>query len=510
MPRLRLRLRTVLVVLSLSVLVLPAASLQVLRLYESALLRQTESALVAQGVIVSAAYRAAFRNQDGADLRGNPVDAMPAKLEPILDFADSPVHPPLPAALPGAAPDGLALRIGTDLTAILKEAKAVTWARIRVVDYQGVVVATTENDQGMSFAHGEEVRQALAGRTVSRLRRSVVPVSAPVALISQAASVRVFFASPIVLEGRSVGAVLLSRVPKTILDVLSRRLLLVMQGAALVLVLVVGVALVVARTLVLPIRRIARSADRLARGETHSFERGRPFRVIEVAQLAVSVEAMAHNLQHRASYVRDFTRHVNHEFKTPIAAMRGTVELLRDHLDDMTVEERRRFLDNVSTDVGRLERLTLGLLELSRADMANASSEVTDLLHVARCLAAAVHVPAGQAHARIPRTSAEAALKNLVENAMRYGASKVEVRTERSGANIVLRVEDDGPGISPGNRPHVFQPFFTTDRDRGGTGLGLSITQALIRHAGGDIELAPSRRGAAFRITLPAAEPPTP
>ena len=186
------------------------------------------------------------------------------------------------------------------------------------------------------------------------------------------------------VDGRLVGAVLLSRSPTTILVALYDKRFLLLQAAVLVIAVVVSIALLVARTLVLPIRRLGRAAGRLSRHETDHFEGGRPYRVIELAELAGSVQAMAESLQQRAGYVRDFARHVNHEFKTPIAAMRGAVELLREHIDQMTPEERRRFLANVDADIERLERLTMRLLELADADMANPSDEVTDVLDVAK------------------------------------------------------------------------------------------------------------------------------
>ncbi len=185
------------------------------------------------------------------------------------------------------------------------------------------------------------------------------------------------------------------------------------------------------------------------------------------------------------------------------------MEVLRDHLEDMTTAERTHFLDNVAADVERLDRLTLRLLELARADMSEASDEVTDVLDTARELGnGAVHVAPGQAMARIGRTSLEAVLGNLVDNAAQHGASRVDVRADREGDTVALRVEDDGEGISPGNRGRIFEPFFTTRRDRGGTGLGLAISQALVRNAGGAIELLPSTRGAAFRVSLPGAPAP--
>ena len=507
--RLRLRLRTVLLILSLFVLVLPIASLQLLRLYESVLLRQTQSSLTAQAAFAAAAYRAGLRRQLNEAIAGygKPLLASRRVRSAALDLAKSETLPPLAEGRPATRTDGLAHGVGAMMADVLRDAKSVTGARIRILDPQGVVVASTEQDLGQSLAHNEEVREALAGAAASRLRRvGTKPV--PIAAISRNTAIVVHVASPIVFDERLVGAVLLSRSPSTILVALYDKRVLLVQAAILVLAVVVGIALVAARTLVLPIRRLSRAAGRLSRQETDTFEGGRPYRVIELAELAASVEAMADNLQQRARYVRDFARHVNHEFKTPIAAMRGAMELLREHMGDMTPAQRQRFFDNVDADIKRLERLTLRLLELAYADMTDPSDDITDLRAVARGLAnAAVHVAHGPpAYARIARVSAEAVLKNLIDNAVESGAERIDISATRHGDDIVLEVADDGTGVTESNRRHVFEPFFTTQRDRGGTGLGLPISRSLVRHARGDMALLPTTRGTAFRITLPAAQ----
>lgn len=504
----RLRLRTVLLVVSLFVLVLPVAAVQVLRLYESALLRQTESALQDQAAFVAASYRTAFRQSFGAAdaVYGKSFDVTPRGLRETLDLAESPVLPPVPEALPGFELDPVALRIGRQLEPTLADAAAVTRAQIRVVDLAGVVAATTGPDGGLSLAHREEVRSALEGAGVSRLRRSLGADATPVAAISRSAGIVVVVAQPITLEERVVGAVTLWRTPPTILDALSNKWFLLLQATVLVLAVVFGIASFTARTLVLPIRRLAQDAERLSAGETDTFERRRHYRVREIAELADTVAGMASNLQWRAGYVRDLARHVSHEFKTPITAIQGAVEVLRDHFDDMSEAERTHFLDNVASDVERLDRLTQRLLELARADMAGASDDVTDVLDVARGLGkGAVEVGPGTAPARIGRSSVEAMLTHLVDNAVEHGATRVGVRASCDGETVRLLVDDDGEGISEGNRAHVFEPFFTTRRDRGGTGLGLAISSALVRNAGGTIELVASERGASFRVLLPGA-----
>ena len=504
----RLRLRTVLLVVSLFVLVLPVAAVQVLRLYESALLRQTESELQGQAAFVAAFYRNAFSDPrtTAGGAYGNPRAADPHGPAETLDFAASPVHPPLPEAVEGTGPDAVARRIGAELAPTLADAAAKTRAQIRVVDPTGSVAATTGADDGLSLGHREEVQAALRGVGVSRLRSSPRADAAPVAAISRSAGLVVVVAEPIVLADRVIGAVTLWRTPPTILDALSNKWFLLLQATVLVLAVVFGIASFTARTLVLPIRRLAQDAERLSAGETDTFERRRHYRVREIAELADTVAAMAANLQWRAGYVRDLARHVSHEFKTPITAIQGAVEVLRDHFGDMSEAERTHFLDNVASDVERLDRLTQRLLELARADMSGASEEVTDVLDVARGLGNdAVEVAPGRAPARIDGSAAEAVLTHLVDNAFEHGATGVRVHATCAGEAVELRVDDDGEGVSEGNRAHVFEPFFTTTRDRGGTGLGLAISQALVRNAGGTIELVPSERGASFRVSLRAA-----
>ena len=507
-PRLRLRLRTVLLTLSLSVLVLPVASLQLLRIYESVLIRQTEGSLVAQSAFTVAIYRSAYSREVGRVDAGSDLaagDEQPTQTA-TLDLAVSELLPPFAPARVAEAADPVARRVGTTLGRVLRDASAATGATLRIFDANGVVVATTEDDVGLSLAHNVEVGAALTGRSTSRLRRVAVE-TAPIAAISRNTAIRVHVASPIVVDGRLVGGVLVSRSPSTILGALSGKYWLLAQAATLVAAVVVGIALVAARTLVLPIRRLRRAAGRLARQETDRFDGGRPYRVIELAELAASVQAMAESLQERARYVRDFARHVNHEFKTPIAAMRGAVELLREHIDSMSREETRGFLANLDVDIERLERLTLRLLELADADMARPSDEVIDVTDVARELGrpelrVATDMPA--APVRMARASLEAVLQNLVDNAIEGGAQSVELCASVVGERVLVDVSDDGPGVSPGNRGRIFEPFFTTRRDAGGTGLGLPISRSLVRHAGGDIELSASNRGASFRITLPA------
>ena len=511
-PKLQLRLRTVLVVVSLLVLMLPILGLYLLRLHENTLLQQTQTQLAIVATLVSASYRVALYRWSPVETVPGSSAAIAATQAPPLDFSNVAVKPPFPPARPTATANPLARRVSDELATALASAKATTDAAIRLLDHQGVVVATTEADLGQSLAHADEVQEALDGSAVSSLRR--VPSDAErIEPIVRGVAVEVLLAFPIVAGAEVVGAVTVSRRPSNILDTLAGKRVLLAQGAAVFIAVALAVALITARTLVLPIKRLTVGVGRVTRGETDRFEGGRPYRVYELADLAESVETMVSNLQRRAGYLRDFAHQLNHEYKTPVAAARGALELLRDHLDGMAPAEAKRFVDNAAADIDRLDRLTMRMLDLAQADMAQVTDEVVDIRAQAQELSDVqnthidLHVAAGPpVYAKVSRSSLQAVLENLVDNARRHGASRADIWAEADATTATLWMHDDGTGISAGNRTKIFDPFFTTRQHDGGTGLGLAICRTLVRNVGGDIVLAPSTSGALFQVSLLAAD----
>ena len=516
LPWIRFRLRTVLIVLSLFVLVLPVAGIQVLRLYESALVRQTESALIAQTDFIAATFRHGFRDATtDLDAHSRPLanrdhDAS-RRRRAVLDLADADVLAPFPDGRQGAAGDDVAIRVGDTLTPILQDVQ--TRADIRVTDYRGIVVATNSVGIGTDLTAAEEAAGALAGFELSRLRRITGEERPSFAALVRGAAVRVIVTGPIVLDDRVVGTVVAAQTPSTILVALQTKRYLLLQAAALLFAVVVATAIFATRTLARPIRRLVTSAERVAAGDAVEIDVGR-YRTMELAQLAASVAAMAQSLQQRTQYVRDLARSISHEFKTPLAAMTGTLEVLGDHLDDMTPEERRHFIDNLAGDVARLESLTRRLLELARADMHEQAEGVSD---IATVVGDAAHLDAGvnvrlsgdpDVPLPIDEASLQAVLKILVDNAGEHGAGTLDIDVGGHGDETVICVTDDGHGVAPGDATRIFEPFFTTRREEGGTGLGLAIAKALLANADGTIDYLPppepatdlATTGARFRI----------
>jgi two-component system sensor histidine kinase ChvG len=331
---------------------------------------------------------------------------------------------------------------------------------------------------------------------------------------SRFADVRVFVATPIRIDEQVAGAVVISRTPREELQAMwhmgggvAGTALIALWGAASVAGLSAWVA---TRSL----RELQRGAHRIADGDFEGIgELAHPRRshLAEVAQTAEAVSAMTERLQQRLAYIGEFASNMAHEFKTPIATLRGTVELLQDDDGRMSEAQRAKFLDNAARELGRLESVVAGLLALARVD-ASQDRTVFRLKELLAEVAAARALPLDGETSWVSadRGQLHTVLLNLLDNAVRHGVhpdgTPASVALEAFvGAEVTgFRVLDDGPGISEANLARVFDRFFTTDRVAG-TGLGLALVRTVIERHGGLVR-AESRPGrTVFTITLPRA-----
>jgi two-component system phosphate regulon sensor histidine kinase PhoR len=222
---------------------------------------------------------------------------------------------------------------------------------------------------------------------------------------------------------------------------------------------------------------------------------------------------------------RDFVANVSHELKSPLAAIRGYAETLRDGAlaEPPTA---RRFIERILEQCARLQALLADLLTLSRLESVEAVLEraPVDLLALARRtadLAATAAAERGVAVAvagePTPVSGDAAALErllfNLVDNAVKYNrrGGSVHVRVASAGGQAVVEVRDTGVGIPAEALPRVFERFYRVDQGRGredgGTGLGLAIVKHVAQLHGGRVEVeSEPGRGSLFRVVLPLAE----
>lgn len=287
---------------------------------------------------------------------------------------------------------------------------------------------------------------------------------------------------------------------------LSARSLISLGVTALILSLC---AAFIARTMTKPMRRLAAAAEALGRGESVAplSERGPD----DIRHTAAAFNLMQSRLQR---FVEDRTRMlaaIGHDLRTPITSLRLRAEFVSDD------ETREKMLDTLD----ELRAMTEATLAFSREQATEEETRNVDLTALVGSLCDdLVELGHEISCAEAPKISyrcrpdaLKRAVRNLVENAVRYGErARVSLRTTPRAIEIVI--EDDGPGISPDFVEKAFEPFFrmehSRNRETGGIGLGLSISRNMVRHHGGDIVLTNTGRGLRATISLPHAEMPVP
>lgn len=225
----------------------------------------------------------------------------------------------------------------------------------------------------------------------------------------------------------------------------------------------------------------------------------------EVHALAVTLNSMLDRLARSQERQRSFVADVAHELRSPLASMRLQLEVAQ------RLGEGGELAGELHDDVVRMSGLVEDLLVLARldADVAPSPAEPVDLVVVVRGLVGRYAgqrvpvvldaAPAADVVVELGAGELERVLGNLVDNAVRHAVSEVRLSVVPAGARVVVRVDDDGPGIPAADRDRVFERFArlddARDRDAGGAGLGLAIVREVVRRRGGEARLVDSPHG---------------
>ncbi len=349
------------------------------------------------------------------------------------------------------------------------------------------------------------------GGAGSRSSQPGVAVGSTVVLPSDGGSYALYYLFPMEEEQQTL--------------LLLRRVLL--TAGLLLLVLVAGVALLVTRQVITPVRLARRVAERIASGRLE--ERMHVKGEDDIARLAMSFNQMAEALQQQIRQLvelsrvqRTFVSDVSHELRTPLTTVRMAGDVLHDAratFDPVTA----RAAELLQNELDRFENLLADLLEISRFDAGAAvlDLEDTNLADVAYRVVAATAPMALQrgvsvrvlddgvfmTEADVRRV--ERIVRNLVTNAIDHAdTGGVTLRLAADGEATALTVRDHGVGLQPGESAMVFNRFWRSDparaRTTGGTGLGLAIALEDARLHGGWLQAwGTPRGGAQFRLTLP-------
>ena len=257
-----------------------------------------------------------------------------------------------------------------------------------------------------------------------------------------------------------------------------------------------------------PVLRLARAADsvRLSRARAIALpdlaDRGD-----ELGDLARSLEDMTHALSERMEAIERFAADVAHELRNPMTSIRSAVETL-DLVKDAA--PRQRLLAILQQDVGRLERLITDISNASRldAELGRESPRPLDVVRLLGQICALYEATAkpGEVHVRFEEPPGGEGLmvsaregplgqviRNLIDNARSFSSREGEVRVSVRGAKneVVIQVDDDGPGVPPENLETIFERFYTS-RPKGAafggnSGLGLAIARQIVEAHGGKI-----------------------
>jgi signal transduction histidine kinase len=511
-----LRLRAILFAVLLFAAAMPGIGAISLRVYENTLVRQTEAELVAQGAALAAVAASEWPGYvpEGPRPEKPPDDYF--RPEPTsIDLSRSPVLPERPPARRPRGPvDPEALAVATKMGPVIERTVRTTLASVIFLDRHGRIVMG--NQAGGELSRLPEVRWALSGRpyTVFRVNGDYHPTYR-FEWLSRASALRLHHARPIVVGNRVVGVLLLSRSPRALFRGIYEDRGKIAIGVGVIFGILVVLAAAVSRGVTRPIERLSAASRDVAAGGGGTIPETPATAAVEIRDLYEDFRAMAEGIERRSGYLRDFAAAVSHEFKTPLAGIGGAVELLQDHFETMSADERRRFLGNIAADSQRLSQLVTRLLDLARADMATPEAgAAADLAEPVRRAAdgqlsvdfePVVELPGDLPAVAVPAATLETVRTILLQNSRPGGARRAAVSARTEDHRVVLSVADDGPGVPKPDRERLIEPFFTSRRAQGGTGLGLPIARSLLAASHAQITLADSERGARFELSLPRA-----
>ncbi len=231
---------------------------------------------------------------------------------------------------------------------------------------------------------------------------------------------------------------------------------------------------------------------------------------------------------------RDFVANVSHEIRTPLTVLSGFVETLQSI--PLPEDERQRYLDLMAVQASRMQSLVADLLTLSQLEgslppgmnekvsvqelMTQVTSDAQALSAVLsgqdgdqrRCVHELLFEPAPAWVLLGVRSELLSAISNLVSNAVRYtpAGGTIRVAWTRDAEQVILSVNDTGPGIAPEHLPRLSERFYRVDRSRsretGGTGLGLAITKHVAQRHGGELRIESHvGQGSTFMLVLPVS-----
>jgi two-component system, OmpR family, sensor histidine kinase CreC len=383
--------------------------------------------------------------------------------------------------------------------------------RIYVTDVKGKVVFDSRGvDLGQDYSRWLDVARTLKGEYGARSTREDPA--------DETSSV-MFVAAPIHREGRLVGVLSVGKPARSFQSFIDLARSKAWESAIWLFLLALLLALGFSYWMTRDLRRLVVYANEVADGQRDSIPIvGRS----ELRRLAKALERLRSELDGKA-HVEKVSQLLAHELKSPIAAIRGAVELLQEETDPT---RRDRLESNIAAETERLHRIVEGVLDLARAESRGRLTEVeevalADLVQEAlesraeRLSAKSLVIDARIAPIRLrgSRFLLRQAVGNLLDNAIDFSPADghLAIELDRDSDKARLLIRDQGPGIPDYAMSRLFERFYSTPRpDTGkrGSGLGLNLVQEVARLHRGGVELRNRPEGGAEAcLSLPIGGP---
>lgn len=371
------------------------------------------------------------------------------------------------------------------------------WQRAKLWLRRGDLPLYSEVDGGNGRNYPEVVR-ALSGTPASEVR------------VTDQGELTVAVAVPIQRFRAVLGSLLLSTQGGDIDAIVQAERLAIFRVFLVAAIVTILLSILLASTIAGPMRRLAAAADRVrrgvkTRGEIPDFTNRRD----EIGHLSQALRDMTDALFTRMAAIESFAADVSHELKNPLTSLRSAVETLPLAKNE---EQRERLLSVILHDIRRLDRLISDISDASRldAELARQSSEPVDLWLLLDTVVAIARETATATSPTIELTIDDAlkdqlfvlgddgrlgqVINNLLDNACSFTGSGGSVRISAvcDDDDVVIAIEDDGPGIRPDVQTRIFERFYTDRPEREdfgqNSGLGLSISKQIVEAHRGTIE----------------------
>jgi signal transduction histidine kinase len=512
--KIRLKLSYIFILINSIILSLPVAGIALMRLYDSTLIRQTEDSLITQAVMLTSIYtKELLKDNPNLSLKtyGKALpkkywqqdDPILGKWRPIattLDLINSPVYPKeLAPEITNIHVDPIAWQLGTELDSLLKEVQLTTLSGMHIIDTNGVIVSSTDEVKKRSLLNRPEVVSALSGEVKRVIRKAAQQKDdhffSP---ISRTSDIRIHVVYPITIEHRIIGAILLIRTPANIYQHMFQNITLFISYALLLIIIILAISFFMAYAITRPIKSLVAQAKKATDGADSQLTVLAHPVTAEFELLSNALVKMSNKQIQRAEQIKNFASYVSHEFKTPITAIKGATEILQDHMNELSEQEQRQFLNNIAANTKRMELLMRQLTELAKADTQKIPTTPCNLIKIieqqstlykTKFSAITFKRKTDIMPVYMNSELLTSIVSNLFENVAQHGGDCIAITVVKKNKQCILTFSDNGKGISEHNAKRIFEPFFTTAKHDGGTGLGLAIISTLLTAHHGDIRL---------------------